>query len=219
MKRDGRCGAGRDHALQEPRRIVRRRAEFAGKFQHRAAQRRCDAHEDAQAFATAGFRQQLVQLEIAINDEVAHIVFLERDLRRTRRAHRRHEMALRFRITLVHEFDLSSDAVSKCADARAIDLVQHMQRRIGLHGIKRVAGKRLDKPLRRDAELLRKDHIDGIDRLQLSMMRSIMAKRGSASVCCGVHVHGPPGESWPLNGQGGGSSGRWRPEMCQFDFF
>ena len=72
------------HALQQLGGFVRRGAELARQFQHRAAERRRDAHEDAQLLGLPGFGQQLVEFVIAIDDIVGDAVFLERDLGRAR---------------------------------------------------------------------------------------------------------------------------------------
>jgi hypothetical protein len=76
------------------------------------------------------------------------------------------------------------------ADAGAIDLIEHMQRGIGLHGIERVAGKGIDESLRRDAEFLRKDHIERIERFQLLDDPLDIGEAGKRVGVLRRHVHG-----------------------------
>ena len=94
MEGERRRGAALGHALQKTRGFLGRRAELAGQLEHRAAQGRRDAHEDAQLLGVARFGQQLVELEIAIDDVVGDAVLLEGGLGRAGQAHRRHEMAM-----------------------------------------------------------------------------------------------------------------------------
>ena len=130
MKGNAGCGACFRHALQQARGIFLRGAELARKLQQRAAEGRCDAHEDAKLLAAAGFADQLVKLEIAIHHIVGHAIFLERDFCRAGLAHRRHEMAVRIGEAPTHKLNLMQRRGVEMADARAVNVVEYIGMRV-----------------------------------------------------------------------------------------
>src|ERR1700733_9364660 len=52
-------------------------------------------------------------------------------------------------------------------DTGTVDLIEHVERRVGLHGIKRITGKGIEKALRGRMKLLGKDRVYRFDGLQL----------------------------------------------------
>ena len=153
-------GAGLGHTLEQLGGFVGRRAEFAGEFQDRAAQGRGDAHEDAQIFRAAGFGQKLVEFEIAIHHIIGDAIFLERDLGRAGKAHRRHEMANGVGKAGFDQLDLAQRRGIEMADAGGPDLFQRLRTGVGLDGVERVAGKG-GETFRHSAEALGMKQIEG----------------------------------------------------------
>jgi len=137
------CRARGRHALQQPRAVLRRGAKFARKLEQRAAQRCGDAHKDAQALDAFRFAEQLVQLGVGIDDEIAHAIFARGYARGARNAHRRHEVANHVLVALVDVFDFAQRRRVEMADAGRVNLVHDMGRRVRLHGIHCGAGERV----------------------------------------------------------------------------
>ena len=192
MEGQRRRRAGFGDALEQPRAVFGRRAEFARQFEHRAAERRRQPHEDPAVLAALGFGQQLVEFEIAVDDEIADPVARIGDPGRALLPHRRHEMTLRIGKHAAHQFDLGQRGGVEMADAGGVDEFEHRRRRIGLDRKQRVAGKGVEETARRDPEFLREQHIDrlaglhGLDQL-LDAREAGQGRIGRAQ----IHDKGP----------------------------
>ena len=152
--------------FQELGGVWRGAAIFAAHLQQGAAQRRHQPHEDAKLGGLAGFGQQLVQLGIAVDDEIGDAMLAERGGGLALQPHRRHEMADRVGQHRLDGFDLAQRRGVEMADARIPQQRQRIGMGIGFGGIEDIAGKAVEKDFRRGGEFVGMDQVERFVRLQ-----------------------------------------------------
>src|SRR5215472_3124109 len=146
---------------------MRRRAELARKLENGAAEWGRDTHEDSQRLRLRDLREELVELEIAVDDEIGDLVLFECSFRHTGQPDRRHEMADRIGKAASHDLDFGQGRGIKMTDSGGVDLVEHERRGVRLDRVEWIPRKGVKEALSRDREFLRKNDVDRIERLHL----------------------------------------------------
>ena len=141
VERHAEPGGMRTRGTQQRHRLVGLGAELAGQVVFRLAARQGKPEDQAEIVRMAGLIEDLCQLAVAVEHEVAHAVARVSGAYRRARLHRVHEVYVRVGEHRAHQAHLVGRGAVEMPHAAVPHRAQHGRHRVAFHGIQRLAGE------------------------------------------------------------------------------